>query len=901
MRQDTYTPVEILMIGSVVSHYKILEHLGGGGMGVVYKAQDLKLDRPVALKFLSPELTQDPDAKQRFIYEAKAASSLDHPNICTIHDIEETGDGRLFIAMACYDGETVRKKIEKGPLPVDHAVDIAMHVAGGLSRAHEAGIVHRDVKPGNIMVTARGELKILDFGLAKLSGRALTTRSGMTLGTVAYMSPEQARSEAVDHRTDIWSTGVVLYEMLTGQLPFKSPNELALLYAILKKEPPAVRELRPEVPEKLEKVIARAMAKRADERYQREEDLLADLRETSFWMRTSSVTLVQRLHENRTLLKLKKQFDIRPLVRFLKTRAFAWTVAGLLGAALALSASYEFTVARVPVFSAEAQIAMPENIVPEQYPAGGNFALSFDGSRLAFVGRDSNGASAIWIRPLNSGKSSMLAGTQGASYPVFWSPDGRSIGFFQAGVLMRINLSGGAPLRIADAPESRGGSWGKNDTIIFCPDQVGAVYKVSANGGIPQAVTSIDTAYPESHRWPSFLPDGRRFLFFHRPKGILGTPIMDSIYVASLDGGRSRALVQANSDAMFAGEYLLFMRGSEIMAQRLDVDRLEAVGEPSLVAEDVGYSARFNKSLFTVSRTGILVYQEQAPRGFEANFYSIDRTFTRRQPLGMYDYYVAARYSPDREKIALDIVDLTTRNVDIWTINLPTGILTRLTFDPGEDSRPIWSPDGKRIAFARATGNRTHVLVRNADGSGEEELLWESDKKMRPSDWSPDGNFILCDDNIDLLSIPLRGNQKPFLIEKVRASAGGGRVSPDGKWISFWSTGPERSEVFVRAFPGEGRIWQITSEGGTTPRWLPGGKELYYTNNGVVMSARLEFGGASVKVLGTRRVGAFASSIWVELLDLSATGGDILAGFRVEPTGGRPFTVVVNWTERVRH
>ncbi len=265
------------MIGRTISHYKILEKLGEGGMGVVYKAEDTKLQRTVALKFLPQDLSRDEELKGRFIHEAQAASALDHNNICTIYEIDETDDGQMFIAMACYDGETLKKKIEQGPLRVEEAIDIAIQAGRGLDKAHQKQIVHRDIKPANVMVTDDSVVKVLDFGLAKLVGRTMLTKEGTTLGTMAYMSPEQTTGTEVDHRTDIWSLGALLYEMLTGQHPFKGDYEQAVAYSIMNEEPEPITGLRTGVPMELERIVNKCLKKEPVERYQHVDELITDL------------------------------------------------------------------------------------------------------------------------------------------------------------------------------------------------------------------------------------------------------------------------------------------------------------------------------------------------------------------------------------------------------------------------------------------------------------------------------------------------------------------------------------------------------------------------------------------------------------------------------------------------
>ena len=269
------------MIGRTISHYKITEKVGGGAMGVVYGAEDLRLNRPVALKFLPTSIEADEERKRRFLLEAKAASALDHPNICTIHQIDETDDGQMFIVMSYYKGETLKSKIDRGRLPLDDALHFARQTAQGLAKARQAGIVHRDIKPANLIVTTDGVVKILDFGLALLVEETKITMPGSLLGTPAYMSPEQAQGGDVTHRTDVWSLGVVLYEMVSGKRPFKGEYQSAIIYSLLHEAPAPLTDLPAAVSDELNRVINKALAKAPEERYSEVEQMLADLQGVS--------------------------------------------------------------------------------------------------------------------------------------------------------------------------------------------------------------------------------------------------------------------------------------------------------------------------------------------------------------------------------------------------------------------------------------------------------------------------------------------------------------------------------------------------------------------------------------------------------------------------------------------
>ncbi len=884
------------LTGQIISHYRILEVVGQGGMGVVYKAEDLNLSRTVAIKFLHRHLSSTEEEKARFLQEARTAATLSHANICVVHDIQEH-EGQLFLVMDYVEGEGLRRL--RGKLTLKQTIDVGIQIAEGLGAAHEKGVVHRDIKPENVVVRHDGTVQILDFGLARLRGASRITKEGTTMGTIGYMSPEQVQGLDVDHRSDIFSYGVMMYELLSGQPPFRSEHETALIYEILNYDPPALSDSRRDIDPELSRIVMGCLEKDRDERIQSIKEVARELRQfkrTSERRITTAKVPTTASVGSVPVAPTPQAGPSKGVTRILKSRALAWTCAGILVLAVTLLVRDRLTQSPPPLPSVQALIPIPANLIPPQSLGGGHFALSPDGSTLAYVAGDSAGADSIWLHSLRSGRASGLTGTRGAQFP-FWSPDSRTLGFFQGGKLKRIEASGGTPYTIAEAPDPRGGAWGVSDTIVFAPVMSGPILKVSARGGTAEKVTSPDTARRGTHRWPVFRPDGRHFLFFGRSAGEAGDPATDSIYVGSLDGTRQKPVMLAQSDAQYAGDCILSMRGSEILAQPFDSRKLEAAGSPAIVAEGVGYNSRFSRSHFSVSQTGILVYQSHTPMGLASDLFTADRMMKHRRFVGTYEVWNSIRISPDNRKIALGIFELSNRNTDIWTIDLSTSARTRLTFDPGIDFSPIWSPDGRRIAFCRRASSQTQLMLKNADGSGGEELVREVPSDVNLWDWSPDGEFILFSSGSDLWGIPLQGDRMPFRLEETRPHESDGRFAPNGKWIAYDSDETGREEIYVRPFPGPGSKWQVTSEGGYLPRWLPDGNEILYVNKDGIASARVELGAASLNVLGTRQFGSSGGSSSV--YDISRNGDQVVLGIANNPSTVEPFTIVVNWTERI--
>ncbi len=816
------------MIGQTISHYQILEKLGEGGMGVVYKAQDTILDRVVALKFLPAHLSASEQDKARFIQEAKAAASLNHPNICTIYGIEEH-DGQMFIAMEFVEGQTLRDKGTS--LPLKQSIDVGIQLADGLAAAHEKGIVHRDVKPENIMLQKDGRVRIMDFGLAKLKSASRLTKVGSTVGTTGYMSPEQVQGQESDHRSDIFSLGVILYEMFAGQSPFKGAHETAINYEIVNVDPDPISSVKPEVSPELDAVVLECMAKDVTERYQSVAEVGKELRR---YKRESSRTRMSRISSpSQTYRPSGVQIPFvpedQPRKTFFTLERVVWILVSFTFLAGAIVVSLiHFREQPPEVRTVRSIILPPEKSIFRQ----GYFTLSPDGRTFAYVALDSVGKELLWIRPLSALSGQPLTGTDNASYP-FWSPDSRFIGFFADGKLKKIEASGGPPLTICDAPLGRGGTWGGDGVILFNANANVPLSRVPAAGGTPTVITTLDTSKSElSHRWPYFLPDGKHFLYLARTTSA-ATGEGDAIYFSSLDSSINKLLVRASSKTALVSGHLIFLREQSLMAQPFDTVRYEITGDAFPIAENIQFDPSTGSASFSVSNNGVLTYQTGALQG-GSRLVWFDRSGKQTGSFGKLQVYFSPAISPDGKKLAIDLVDVQSRNTDIWWYEFSRDLWTRFTFDASTDRDPVWSPDGSRIVFYSNRNRHFDLYVRPTSGERSEELLFESGTDKIPHDWSLDGKYLSFftvnnpKTKNDLWVLPMTGEKKPILFLQTEFTESRGVFSPDGKWIAYQSDESGKNQIYVRPFPGPGGKWQISTAGGTRARWSRNGKEIFF-------------------------------------------------------------------------
>jgi len=897
------------MIGQTISHYKILSKLGEGGMGVVYKAHDTKLDRDVALKFLPLELTKDPNARERFIHEAKAASALSHPNVCTIHDIQEH-DNQMFIVMDFIDGQTLRQK--KDAITFKQAIDIGIQVAEGLAAAHEKGIVHRDIKPDNIMIRKDGIVQVMDFGLAILRGRVTRlTKEGSTVGTAGYMSPEQVQGQDTDHRSDIFSFGVLLYELLTGQLPFRGVHETALAYEIVNTDPAPMSSIKPEINPNLDAIVLDCLEKDPRERTQSIAQVALELKR---YKRESSRQRASRVTAARPVLRPSGEPQPFESSKASKRVPLAWMVAALFFISAVVFGFLYFTRPSTEVQTIDSNILLPQKLTLATHSGDtgeGHLALSPDGSTLAFVAADSSGKTHLMVRALNALDAKELPTTEGAAYP-FWSPDDRYIGFFQSGKMKKIEVSGGPSVTVCDAPDGRGGSWNQNGVIIFSPTAGDPIQEVSAAGGPVTVVTKLDASRREqTHRWPCFLPDGNDFLYFSRSSFGGVEREEDALVVASLDGKVNKRLMPAKGNVAYAAGYLIYLREKTLMAQPFDVNRLETSGDAVPIAEPIEYDLGFNKAVFSVSQNGILIYQTStAETGFQLEWF--DRTGTSLGKIAGPTEYVNVALSPDGQKVAFDAYDYQSRNMDIWLYELARKLNTRFTFDPSGDGCPVWSPEGSRIAFNSDRRGHLDLFQKTTGGAGVEEVLLESSEEKFPSDWSSDGKFVLyavygSKTKGDLWILPLQGNREPFAFLQTEFEEYYGNFSPDMRWISYESNESGNWELYVRPFIGgdgqpvvnQTRKWQVSTSGASSTninKWNRNGRELFYLSaDNKLMAADVKGSGSTFEVGVVRPLFEVKAKGMVYFANVTPDGQRFLIGIQVSGQLVSPLTLVTNW------
>jgi eukaryotic-like serine/threonine-protein kinase len=905
------------VIDQTISHYKILEKLGEGGMGVVYKAQDTKLDRFVALKFLPPHLSASEADKARFMQEAKAASALNHPNVCTIYAIEEH-EHQLFIAMEYVDGQTLRDLVRSNhdsTLPIKRAIDIGIQIADGLAAAHEKGIVHRDIKPGNIMIRKDGMAQIMDFGLAKLRGNVTRlTKEGSTVGTAGYMSPEQVQGSDADHRSDIFSLGVLLYELFTGQIPFKAVHETALMYEIVNVDAVPMAAANAEIGPELDHIVLECLEKDPSERYQSAAEISKDLKR---FKRESSRARMSRIVPSQAMQHGSVAPQSTGLSGGRSLPPLAWILStGILLLACALLA---FLYVRKGV--TERRTTRSSLLPPETKwfvsRGAGNFALSLDGSTLAFVARDSSGTNVLWIRPLDGIASHPLSSTEGAEWP-FWSADGKMLGFFANGKLKKVELSGAPAQIVCDAAWGRGGAWNQDGVIIYSPTPFGPLSRVLASGGVPTSVTRLDTTTQENtHRWPLFLPDGKHFLYLGRTANNQA----DVIHLASLDTAeKATVILHASSNVAYSAGHLLYMRDHSLIAQPFDAKSLELAGDAFPIADRIYYDPSFNRAIFSASVNGLLIYQ-QGNAGGSRQLVWYDRSGKKLGAASKTGDYLDLRLSPDGKRVAIAQFDYQSRNYDIWIHDFSRDVPTRFTFDPAFHRLPIWSPDGLQIIFASNRGGHWNICRKAASGAGTEDILLDSNVNKIATDWSPDGTriaFFTTGDrktNSDswILNLPssqtgARAEAIPFL--RTEFSEGqGATFSPDGKWVAYQSDQSGKNEVYVRPLSGPGGERQISTAGGTRPHWRRNGKEIYYLGeDGKFTAAEIRINGSALelgsirslfKVDAVRNVGGI-SFLDGSAYDVTADGQRFLVNVFLEDTTPYPATLVVNWDEAMK-
>jgi Tol biopolymer transport system component len=825
-----------IQAGSRLGPYELLAPIGAGGMGEVWRGKDTRLDRSVAVKILPAAFAEDDERRQRFEREAKAISSLNHPHICTLFDVGHEGDAH-FLVMELLEGEVLADRLQKGPLPLDQVVKLGAQVAEALSAAHKQGIVHRDLKPGNVVLTKTGA-KLLDFGLARtgagLGGpsgstelptemKPLTT-AGTVLGTFQYMAPEQLEGTEADARTDIFALGALLYEMATARRAFEGKSKTSLIAAILASQPPPISSVQPVMPPALDHVVKKCLEKDPDDRWQSAHDVASELR----WIgEAGSQAGVP------TTLSVRRRSRER----------LAWGLVALLAAATGLLVFTHFRRPAMPSAAFRATLDAPPDTTLIPCDELG-LALSPDGKHLAFVAIAGDGSKKIWVRDLDAMAARSLPETSGAWYP-FWSPDGRYLGFFAEGKLKRIDLRGGSPQVIADAPSGRGGSWGKDDVILFSPSLRTAIHRVPAGGGTPVPVSRFDPDKETSHRWPHFLPDGTHFLYVSRGR-VAGRPEVGRLMLASLDSTEAQLLIDDATNAAYVEPgYLLYGRSGNLYAWRFDAGHQRLIGQPAPVAEEkLSVWEPKNLAVFTASGSGTIVYLPEAAPKTVLQWY--DPGGRALGPLGSPGFYATPRISPDGKKIAFALSESSQAPGDLWIRDLQYERPFRLTSKSGRYSEPAWSRDSSRLAFVCQPKSVQDLCVRSLLAGGDVELLYESPYWKTAPGWTPDGKSVVFSEqdpktSYDLEILSLDGERKVRSLLKTPFSERYSEVSPDGRWIAYISDETGRSEVSLRSASGSFEQWQVSTAGGSQPRWRGDGRELYFVSpDGSLMAVSIE-------------------------------------------------------------
>jgi Tol biopolymer transport system component/predicted Ser/Thr protein kinase len=885
--------------GTRLGPYEILSAIGAGGMGEVYKARDTRLDRIVAIKVLPAHLADRADLRERFDREAKTIASLNHPHICTLYDTGHQ-DGIDYLVMEYLEGETLAQRLQKGALPIQQVLQYAIEISDALDKAHRKGVTHRDLKPGNIMLTKAGT-KLLDFGLAKLKQEVAPanvplselptandplTAQGTILGTLQYMAPEQLEGKEVDARTDIFAFGVAVYEMATGKRAFEGQSQASLMVAILEREPPAMSSLQPMTPPALDRVVKKCLAKEPEKRWQAASDVCDELK----WIAEggSQVASAPTAAE-----KGIRVLGRRPLVFGLG--------ALLLGAVIASLAVWNLKPSPSPQPVIRTVINLPSGQQLAGLDSGPAVALSPDGTRLAYVARQ-GGTQQLYLRAMDNLEAKPIPDTEGAINP-FFSPDGQWLGFFAGGKLKKVSVSGGAAVTLGEASGPRGASWGSQGMIAFAPTFNAVLQQVPGAGGVRQPLTRFEKG-DVSHRWPEFLPGNKAMLF--AASAATANWINAQVAVQSVGTGKRRNLIQGGTQPRFTSSgHLVFAQGGSLMAVPFDPQQLTASGASVPVVEGVLQSPSTGAAQYGFSATGSLVYVSGGLQASQRRLVWVDRKGVEQALPASAHAYRYPRLSPDGRRVAVMIEESESQ---IWLFDLARETLTRLTFQGSINQLGAWMPDGKRITFQSNKEGPANIFWQLADGSGGLERLTTGESIQTPNSSSPDGQllaFIEVDPTTGFDILVLRmGDRKaqPFLRTQFNESAP--RFSPDGRWLAYISDESGRSETYVQPYPGPGSKWQISTEGGTEPVWNPNGRELFYRSGDKMIAVEITtqpgFSAGKPKVLFEGQYVPTPSSF--PNYDVSPDGQRFLMLKPSEQAQAAPtqINVVLNWFEELK-
>ena len=862
-------------------------------MGEVYRAKDTRLDRDVAIKLLPPSLATDEQFRARFEREAKSVSALNHPHICTLHDVGQQVMGAEtihYIVLEMIEGESLSARIARAPLSLDEVLLYGKQVASALDAAHKRGIIHRDLKPGNIMITKAGA-KLLDFGLAKAGERGAVqavsafhtavetvdkplTEQGTIMGTFQYMSPEQLEGAPADARTDIFALGAVLYEMATGKKAFEGKNRTSLIAAIVSSHPPAISTVQAMSPPALDHVIRKCIEKEPDDRWQSARDVQAELH----WIAEGG----SRAGLPAVVSTRRKQRE-----------GMAWAMSAVLGL-IAIG----FAVAwarRAPTPPPVVRFIIPN---PEGLTAAGPPAVSPDGRIVAFDAADSSGKRQVWVRPVDTLEARPLPGTEGALRP-FWSPDSKYVAFVAEGKLRKVPLSGGPAQTICDAPTGSDGTWNASGVILIDGQATDPIWRVEAAGGIAKVEIGLDSAKGiTSVGWPEFLPDGRHFLFMSGPAGGDNQALM----VGELGSTERKELFKTTSKVAYAAAgYLLYVREQTLVAQPFDAAKLAITGEPVPVGEGLGVN-NVGGASFSLSTNGVLAFRAGETLGRRLMW--VDRNGKETPALDDARDYADTWLSPDEKRF---VFDMSEDKGDLWIRDLARGITSRFTFEPEREFAPVWSPDGRRIVYSKQS-KTWDLFAKDAAGTGEPAEILKSGENKFASDWSRDGAWLIYnsqgkDTGWDLWALPMSGgDRKPIPLARTKFGELGGSLSPDGRFLAYRSNESGRNEVYVQEFPEARSKWQVSANGGGDPFWRGDGRELFYRGRDLSLMA------APVQTTPTFNAGTPQALFKARFALINARGlyrptRDGQRFLMLETLGKEAIpslTVVLNWTGALR-